>query len=174
MRCRRLSRSHGTRLWFPGLWTSSLSSSTQQLYGAFVPSAPVAMVTQKPFRLVLCTWPASTPSGVETCHHGNCFPHLNKGPVDRQGAGLEGLALRAGGATHLGQAGSKEHTFKQLSHSLEELVHVWPLQHIHLQRQGQHAGQSQPPPRKAWGPESPGEEEFLSWFLVPVFCPQED
>ena len=53
--------------------------------------------TQKPFRLVLCTWPASTPSGVETCHHGNCFPHLNKGPVDRLGAGLEGLGSEGWG-----------------------------------------------------------------------------
>ena len=91
------SWAHGTRLWVPGLWTSSLSSGMQQLYGAFVPSAPVAMVTQKPFRLVLCTWPASTPSGVGTCHHGNCFPHLNKGLLDRQGAGLDGLGSEGWG-----------------------------------------------------------------------------
>lgn len=32
----------------------------------------------------------------------------------------------------LGQAGSKEHTLEELSHPLEELVHVGPLQHIHL------------------------------------------
>lgn len=95
-------------------------------------------------------------------------PTLTKGCLTDRGQGWTGWALRAGGATHLGQAGSKEHTFEQLSHSLEELVHMWPLQHIHLQRQGQHAGQSQPPPRKAWGPESPGEEEFLSRFLPPV------
>lgn len=168
MRCRCLSRPHGTRLWFPGLWTSSFTGGMQQLYGAFVPNAPVTMVTQKPLRLVLCTGPASTPSGVGTCHHGNCFPHLNKGPLEDRRQGWRGWALRAGGTTHLGQAGSKEHTFEQLSHSLEELVHVWPLQHIHLQRQGQHAGQSQLPPRKAWGPESPGEEEFLSRFLPPA------
>lgn len=34
--------------------------------------------------------------------------------------------------THLGQAGSKEHTLKELPHPLEELVHVRSLQHIHL------------------------------------------
>lgn len=40
-----------------------------------------------------------------------------------------------GSRTHLGQAGSKEHTFKKLPHPLEELIHMWPLQHIHLQWQ---------------------------------------
>lgn len=96
MRCRCLSRPHGTRLWFPGLWTSSFTGGTQQLYGAFVPNAPVTMVTQKPLRLVLCTGPASTPSGVGTCHHGNCFPHLNKGPLEDRRQGWRGWALRAG------------------------------------------------------------------------------
>lgn len=139
-------------MWFPGLWISSFSGRREQLHGAFVPSA-VAMVTQKPLRLVLCTWPASTPPGVGTCHHGDSFPHLNKGLLDR-GQGWRGWALRAGGRTHLGQAGSKEHTLKQLPHPLEELVHMWPLQHIHLQRQGQHAGQSQQPLGKAWGPDT--------------------
>ena len=129
--------------------------------------APVAMVTPKPLRRVLRTWPASTPSGVGACHHGNRFPHLNKGQPNRRGQGWRGWALSVGGGTHLGQAGSKENTFKQLSHSLQELVHVWPLQHIHLQRQGHHAGQSQQPPGKAWGPESPGEEESLTRPLPP-------
>lgn len=41
--------------------------------------------------------------------------------------------LAAGRRTHLGQAGSKEHTLKELPHPLEELVHVRPLQYIHLQ-----------------------------------------
>lgn len=167
MRCRRLSWSQGTRLWLPGLWTGSFSGGTQQLYGAFVPRAPVAMVTQKPLRRVLCTRPASTPSGVGTCHHGNRFPHLTKGPPNRPWAGAEGLGSEGRGGTHLGQAGSKEHTFEELSHSLQELVHVWPLQHVHLQRQGHQAGQSQQPPGKAWGPESPGEEGSLTRPLPP-------
>lgn len=32
----------------------------------------------------------------------------------------------------LGQAGREENTLEQLSHPLEELVHVGPLQHGHL------------------------------------------
>lgn len=48
---------------------------------------PVTMATQKPFRLALCTWPASIPSGMGMCHHRNSFPHLNKGLLDRQGWG---------------------------------------------------------------------------------------
>lgn len=40
--------------------------------------------------------PASTPSGVGTCHHGNCFPHLNKGPLEDRRQGWRGWALRAG------------------------------------------------------------------------------
>lgn len=32
----------------------------------------------------------------------------------------------------LGQAGCKEHAFEELPHPLEELIHVWPLQHIDL------------------------------------------
>lgn len=36
---------------------------------------------------------------------------------------------------YLSQAGSKEHTLEELPHPLEELIHVGPLQHIHLQRQ---------------------------------------
>lgn len=94
-------------------------------------------------------------------------PTLTKGRLIDRGQGWRGWALSAQGRTHLGQAGSKEHTFEQLSHSLQELVHVWPLQHIHLQRQGHHAGQSQQPPGKAWGPESPGEEESLTRSLPP-------
>lgn len=34
---------------------------------------------------------------------------------------------------YLWQAGCEQHTFKQLSHPLQELVHVWPLQHIDLE-----------------------------------------
>lgn len=64
----------------------------QQLHGAFVPRAPCHHGNPKPFRLVLCTWPASIPSGVGMCHHRNSFPHLNKGLFDRQRVGVEGLA----------------------------------------------------------------------------------
>lgn len=39
---------------------------------------------------------------------------------------------RAGQDTHLGQAGSEEHALKELAHALQELVHVRPLEHIHL------------------------------------------
>lgn len=46
---------------------------------------------------------------------------------------MPGWESAAGGRTHLSQAGSKEHTLKELSHPLEELIHMWPLQHIHLQ-----------------------------------------
>lgn len=52
---------------------------------------PVTMVTQKPFRLALRTWPASIPSGVGMCRHRNSFLHLNKGLFDRQGVGAERL-----------------------------------------------------------------------------------
>lgn len=107
MRCRRLSWSQGTCLWLPGLWTGSFSGGTQQLYGAFVPRAPVAMVTQKPLRRVLCTRPASTPSGVGTCHHGNRFPHLTKGPPNRLWAGAEGWALSAGAGPTLARLAVK-------------------------------------------------------------------
>lgn len=113
----------------------------QLLHGAFVPRAPVTMVTLKPFRLVLRIWSVSISSGVGTCHHGDSSPHLSRGELDRQRAGVEGLD-GAGSRTHLGQAGSKKHTLEELPHPLEELVHVWPLQHVHLQRQGQHTGQS--------------------------------
>lgn len=34
--------------------------------------------------------------------------------------------------TYLGQAGSEEHTLEELTHALQELVHVWPLEHVHL------------------------------------------
>lgn len=34
--------------------------------------------------------------------------------------------------THLGQAGSEEHTLEELAHALQELVHVRPLEHVHL------------------------------------------
>lgn len=47
----------------------------------------------------------------------------------------EGDNRVTGAATHLGQAGGEEHTLKQLSHALQELVHMRPLQHIHLQAQ---------------------------------------
>lgn len=68
------------------------------------------------------------------CHHRNSFPHLTKGLFDRW-VGVEGLGARGWGRTHLGQAGSEEHALEELAHPLEELVHVWPLQHVHLQRQ---------------------------------------
>lgn len=35
--------------------------------------------------------------------------------------------------SHLGQAGGEEDTLKELPHPLQELVHVGPLQHVHLQ-----------------------------------------
>lgn len=47
----------------------------------------------------------------------------------------DGWESAAGSRTHLGQTGSKEHTLEELPHPLEELVHVWALQHIHLQRE---------------------------------------
>lgn len=50
---------------------------------------PVTMATQKPFRLVLCTWPASIPSGVGTCHHRNRFPSLTRGLSDGQQVGVK-------------------------------------------------------------------------------------
>lgn len=34
--------------------------------------------------------------------------------------------------TYLGQAGSEEHTLEELTHALQELVHMWPLEHVHL------------------------------------------
>lgn len=34
--------------------------------------------------------------------------------------------------TDLGQAGSEQHTLEQLAHPLQELVHMWPLQDVHL------------------------------------------
>jgi hypothetical protein len=40
-----------------------------------------------------------------------------------------------GSRTHLSQAGSKEHTLEELPHPLKELIHMRPLQHVHLQRQ---------------------------------------
>lgn len=43
------------------------------------------------------------------------------------------LQQGAGRRTHLGQAGSEEHTLKELPHPLEELVHMRSLQYIHLQ-----------------------------------------
>lgn len=50
--------------------------------------------------------------------------------------------------THLGQAGSKEHTLKELPHPLEELIHVRSLQHVHLRweetRAVSHSSQRQP------------------------------
>lgn len=52
--------------------------------------------------------------------------------------------------THLGQAGGEEHTLKELPHPLEELVHVRPLQHVHLRweetRAVSHGSQRQPGP----------------------------
>lgn len=40
-----------------------------------------------------------------------------------------------GAATHLGQAGGEENALEELSHALQELIHMRPLQHIHLQAQ---------------------------------------
>lgn len=48
---------------------------------------------------------------------------------------MEGLGAQGWGRTHLGQAGSEENALEELAHPLEELVHVRPLQHVHLQRQ---------------------------------------
>ena len=95
---------------------------------------PVTMVTQKPFRLAPRTWPVSTPSGVGMCHHRNSSPPLTKSCLIGPGQGWRGWGLQPGSRTHLGQAGSKEHTLEELPHPLEELVHVGPLQHVHLQR----------------------------------------
>lgn len=33
---------------------------------------------------------------------------------------------------HLGKAGSEEHALEELAHSLQELIHMGPLQHIDL------------------------------------------
>lgn len=51
---------------------------------------PVTMVTQKPFRLALCTWPASIPSGVGMCHQETTFPTLTKGCLTDGGGGGSG------------------------------------------------------------------------------------
>lgn len=69
------------------LQVAACSNFTEHLFQGL----PVTMVTLKPFRLVLCTWPASIPSGAGTCHHRNHFPHLNSGLSDRQGVGGEWL-----------------------------------------------------------------------------------
>ena len=47
----------------------------------------------------------------------------------------EGDNSVTGAAAHLGQAGSEEHALEQLSHALQEFIHVRPLQHVHLQAQ---------------------------------------
>ena len=37
-----------------------------------------------------------------------------------------------GDGTHLGKAGGEQHTLKELAHSLQELIHMGPLQHVDL------------------------------------------
>lgn len=43
------------------------------------------------------------------------------------------LTALTGYLPYLWQAGCEQHTFKQLSHPLQELIHVWSLQHVHLE-----------------------------------------
>lgn len=48
--------------------------------------------------------------------------------------GIAGLSQKPfrGWRTHLGEAGGEQHALEELTHSLKELIHVGPLQHIHL------------------------------------------
>lgn len=52
------------------------------------------------------------------------------------GGGWEASAPGAlgggGGGAHLGKAGGEQHALKQLTHSLQELIHMGPLQHVDL------------------------------------------
>lgn len=45
---------------------------------------------------------------------------------------LDNLLGTQMGPSHLGQAGSKEDALKHVTHSSQKLVHMGPLQHIHL------------------------------------------
>lgn len=42
------------------------------------------------------------------------------------------MVARPWARAHLGKAGSEQYTLKELAHSLEELIHVGPLQHVDL------------------------------------------
>lgn len=64
-------------------------------------------------------------------------PKGTQGSIRLQAGGGErpvapGALGGRGWGAHLGKAGSEQHTLKELAHSLQELIHVGPLQHVDL------------------------------------------
>lgn len=61
--------------------------------------------------VLVSPWPPADPQGAATPAPGSLLPSCPQ---------------------YLGQASSEENTFKELPHPSQELVHIWPLEHIHL------------------------------------------
>lgn len=60
-------------------------------------------------------------------------------PGEQQGAPLSqphllSVLFSPPAPRYLGQAGSEENTFKQFPHPSQELIHIRPLEHIHLRK----------------------------------------
>lgn len=91
VRCRHLSCVAGHTGDFLLCRQPASGGCRQQLHGAFVPRAPCHHGNPEAFQAGTVHMPASTPSGVGTCHHGNSSPALNKGLSNRPGTGVEGL-----------------------------------------------------------------------------------